>query len=47
MLPQEFLQAVDDMSSDWIALYDHALQRMLGMPSHEVLEQSLAACAHR
>ena len=40
MHPQEFLQAVDDLSSDWVALYDHALRRMLGMPAHEVLEQS-------
>ena len=40
MHPKEFLQAVDNLSSDWVALYDHALQRMLGMPSHEVLEQS-------
>jgi polyhydroxyalkanoate synthase len=40
MHPPEFLKAVDDLSSDWIALYDHAMRRMLGMPSHEVLEQS-------
>jgi polyhydroxyalkanoate synthase len=40
MHPPEFLKAVDDLSSDWIALYDHGLKRMLGMPSHEVLEQS-------
>ena len=40
MHPKEFLQAVNDLSSDWVALYDHALHRMLGMPSHEVLEQS-------
>ena len=40
MHPPEFLKAVDDLSSDWVALYDHALRRMLGMPSHEVLEQS-------
>ena len=40
MHPKEFLQAVDDLSSDWVALHNHALQRMLGMPSHEVLEQS-------
>jgi len=40
MHPQEFLKAVDDMSSDWVALYDHALRRMLGMPTHEVFEQN-------
>lgn len=40
MHPQEFLKAVDDLSSDWVALYDHALRRMLGMPTHEVFEQN-------
>jgi polyhydroxyalkanoate synthase subunit PhaC len=40
MHPQAFLQAVDDLSSDWVALHNHALHRMLDMPSHEVLEQS-------
>lgn len=38
--PQEFLRALDDVSSDMIALHDHGLRRMLGMPSHEVLKQS-------
>ena len=40
MHPQEFLQALDDVSSDVVALYDHGMRRLLGLPSHEVLEQS-------
>lgn len=40
MHPQEFLKAVDDLSSDFVALYDHALRRMLGMPTHEVFQQN-------
>ncbi|PKO61861.1 MAG: alpha/beta hydrolase [Betaproteobacteria bacterium HGW-Betaproteobacteria-18] len=40
MHPQEFLQAADDLSTDWVALYDHGMRRLLGMPTHEVFEQS-------
>ncbi|HSO44618.1 MAG TPA: alpha/beta fold hydrolase [Rhodoferax sp.] len=40
MHPQKFIRAVDDVSADVIALYDHAARHMLGMPAHEVFEQN-------
>jgi len=40
--PKDFIRAVDDVSADVIALYDHAARHMLGMLAHEVFEQNPA-----
>ena len=38
--PQKFMRVVDDLSTDMVALYDHNMRRVLGMPASEVFDQS-------
>lgn len=34
--PQEFLRAADEVAADMVALYSHAMRRMMGLPADDV-----------